>query len=401
MYFGLEVIQEYSCGAGWPCETSMPLVREFLHGDPARYPEQVAMIRHNPDTQDQWTYHYLHDVLGSVIGVVDEDGDLVERFTLDAGERLCRSPRAGRTRSIRRRVKGTTYDPYGRPFIETWDATANEGSGAWVERASECGTGVPACGQMPYSSIGNPFMWTGHRYDAVVGLYHTLFRFYEPLLGRWPQRDPIEYKGGSVNLYEYVGSSPLFWIDPFGLRLRVGGSVKERERFEKLLQVLCRQAKVDKKTGDVTICEDATPQPSDDDLSEACKKLKALIDSGELYVMRVSFAKTDTEGRYKPGRKNRPNQILVKLKQVLKVTNKDGTTRNANDWELVWHETIHAVQDEEGRAADNEAQREIDTINEMNTLRDEFNQDKPAGEQIPHRDPKSHPTVRNRKNRSP
>lgn len=205
----------------------------------------------------------------------------------------------------------------------------------------------------------------------------------------------------SLNLFEYVVGSPLSWVDPFGLRLRVGGTVKERERFEKLLQVLCPQAKVDKKTGDVTICEDTTSQPSDDDLSEACKKLKALIDSGELYVMRVSFNKKDTEGRYKPGRESRPNQILVKLKQVLKVTNEDETTRNANDWELVWHETIHAVQDEEGRAADNEAQREIDTSNEMNTLRDEYNQDKPAEEQIPHRDPESHPTVRKSNKRSP
>ncbi len=240
--FGLEVIQEYSCGAGWPCETSVPLVREFLHGDPARYPEQVAMIRHNPDTQDQWTYHYLHDVLGSVIGVVDEDGDLVERFTLDAGERLCRSPRAGRTRSIRRRVKGTTYDPYGKVFIEKWDDAANEGSGARVERASECGTGVPACGQMPYSSIGNPFLWTGHRYDAAVGLYHTLFRTYSPTLGRWLQRDPIEYEAGSVNLYEYAVSSPLASIDPLGLETRVAKGNCSAPPSDEYQQDKCRAA---------------------------------------------------------------------------------------------------------------------------------------------------------------
>ncbi len=256
MYFGLEVIQEYVCGGeNVFCEAERAMVREFLHGGRGdqvgastgifhapssnygthaqlRYPEQVAMIRHNPDTQDQWTYHYLHDVLGSVIGVVNESGDLVERYTLDAGERLCRSPRAGRTRSIRRRVKGTTYDPYGKVFIEKWDDAANEGSGARVERASECGTGVPACGQMPYSSIGNPFLWTGHRYDAAVGLYHTLFRFYEPTLGRWLQRDPIEYEAGSINLSEYVLSAPLFWIDPLGLMadVIVGG---ERWRMYK------------------------------------------------------------------------------------------------------------------------------------------------------------------------
>ncbi len=215
MYFGLEVIQEYSCGAGWPCETSMPLVREFLHGDPERYPEQVAMIRHNPDTQDQWTYHYLHGVLGSVIGVVNEAGTLVERYT---------------------------YDPYGKVFIEKWDAAANEGSGAWVERASECGTGVPACGQMPYSPTGNPFLWTGHRYDAAVGLYHTLFRTYSPTLGRWLQRDPIEYEAGSVNLYEYAVSSPLASIDPLGLETRVAKGNCSAPPSDEYQQDKCRAA---------------------------------------------------------------------------------------------------------------------------------------------------------------
>ncbi len=235
MYFGLEVIQEYACGGeNVFCEAGPAMVREFLHGDPARYPEAVAMVTYDlmptevpygeppapPTSVNPQVYHYLHDVLGSVIGVVNETGTLVERYTLDAGERLCRSPRAGRTRSIRRRVKGTTYDPYGRPFIEKWDAAANEGSSAWVESASECGTGVPACGQMPYSPTGNPFMWTGHRYDAAVGLYHAHFRFYDPTLGRWLQRDPIEYKGGSINLYEYVRSAPLILIDPNGLAPR-------------------------------------------------------------------------------------------------------------------------------------------------------------------------------------
>ncbi len=289
VYFGLEVIQEYSCGAGWPCETSMPLVREFLHGDPARYPEQVAMIRHNPDTQDQWTYHYLHDVLGSVIGVVNETGTLVERYTLDAGERLCRSPRAGRTRSIRRRVKGTTYDPYGKVFIEKWDDAANEGSGAWVERASECGTGVPACGQMPYSPTGNPFLWTGHRYDAAVGLYHTHFRFYDPVLGRWLQRDPIGYAAGSINLYEYVLSGPLFFIDPLGLSFwadvgdflsGVGKGVVDTARGVKDAVADTASALYDDPKGTVCRAADRVVQATDQVITDAQSRYSEARDAG-------------------------------------------------------------------------------------------------------------------------
>ncbi|MCC7313878.1 MAG: RHS repeat-associated core domain-containing protein [Planctomycetes bacterium] len=189
VYFGLELIQEYVCDPNWPCGTELPLAREFVHGDPARYPEVVAMITHHLDPVHTENYHYLHDVLGSVIGLVNDAGELVERYT---------------------------YDPYGKVFIEKWDATANGGAGAWVT-SSESTSGLPV------SSVGNPFMWTGHRYDAAVGLYATLFRTYSPTLGRWLQRDPIEYAGGSLNLYEYALSGPVLSVDPFGLDSLVKG----------------------------------------------------------------------------------------------------------------------------------------------------------------------------------
>lgn len=99
---------------------------------------------------------------------------------------------------------------HGKPFIEKWDSTANSGSGDWVAVA-ESNAG------MPYSAYGNPWMWTGQRYYAAGGLHHTLFRDFRPELGRWLQRDPIEYQAGSINLYEYVLSSPLSDIDPLGL----------------------------------------------------------------------------------------------------------------------------------------------------------------------------------------
>ncbi|TWU37542.1 hypothetical protein Q31b_43300 [Novipirellula aureliae] len=35
-------------------------------------------------------------------------------------------------------------------------------------------------------------------------------------------RDPIGYEGGSNNIYEYVGSQPVKWIDPHGLEWNLG-----------------------------------------------------------------------------------------------------------------------------------------------------------------------------------
>lgn len=39
---------------------------------------------------------------------------------------------------------------------------------------------------------------------------------YSPELGRFRTRDPAGYAGGA-NLYEYVGSQPMRWLDPMGL----------------------------------------------------------------------------------------------------------------------------------------------------------------------------------------
>ncbi|MEO8616078.1 MAG: RHS repeat-associated core domain-containing protein [Luteolibacter sp.] len=51
--------------------------------------------------------------------------------------------------------------------------------------------------------------------DSETGLYYYGYRYYDPQIGRWPSRDPIEEEGG-VNLYGYVGGNPLNFFDPDG-----------------------------------------------------------------------------------------------------------------------------------------------------------------------------------------
>lgn len=48
------------------------------------------------------------------------------------------------------------------------------------------------------------------------GLYYYGYRYYDPVTGRWPSRDPIEERGG-VNLYGMMGNSAIFRIDRLGL----------------------------------------------------------------------------------------------------------------------------------------------------------------------------------------
>ena len=61
--------------------------------------------------------------------------------------------------------------------------------------------------------------------DLDTGLYYYGYRYYDPVTGRWPSRDPIEEEGG-VNLYGFVENDGLNGIDHLGWYTRsyVGGS---------------------------------------------------------------------------------------------------------------------------------------------------------------------------------
>jgi RHS repeat-associated protein len=50
----------------------------------------------------------------------------------------------------------------------------------------------------------------------TMGVTYYGYRFYDPLTGRWPSRDPIEEKGG-VNLYGFVGNDGVDKWDYLGL----------------------------------------------------------------------------------------------------------------------------------------------------------------------------------------
>ena len=61
-----------------------------------------------------------------------------------------------------------------------------------------------------------PFAYTGREWEPEVGMYFYRARFYDPVLGRFISRDPIGLSGGDVNLYAYVGNTPILFVDPTG-----------------------------------------------------------------------------------------------------------------------------------------------------------------------------------------
>jgi RHS repeat-associated protein len=104
-------------------------------------------------------------------------------------------------------------------FYYTWDHL-----GSIREMTDSLGVVVARYGYDPYgvrtkiSGSGDAdFGFTGHYLHGPSGLYLTKYRAYEPGLGRWISRDPIEEDGG-INLYGYLVNDPVNLVDPLGLR---------------------------------------------------------------------------------------------------------------------------------------------------------------------------------------
>jgi len=55
-------------------------------------------------------------------------------------------------------------------------------------------------------------------FDAATGLYYYGYRWYDPVIGRWPSRDPIGEEGG-LNLYGFVGNDGANHLDYLGLNI--------------------------------------------------------------------------------------------------------------------------------------------------------------------------------------
>ena len=104
----------------------------------------------------------MADGLGSIVGLTDASGNVVQSYQ---------------------------YDPYG-------NVTSSTGSVA-----------------------ANPWQFAGGFYDSTTGLYKFGIRYYDPTLGRWTQQDPL---GGSLfdpstgNRYAYTNDDPTNLTDPSG-----------------------------------------------------------------------------------------------------------------------------------------------------------------------------------------
>ncbi|KPK77776.1 MAG: hypothetical protein AMJ79_02220 [Phycisphaerae bacterium SM23_30] len=118
-------------------------------------------------------YYYAHNHLYSPVALIDDEGDVLERYE---------------------------YDTYGKPyFLEPNLALADT----------------------QISDYNNVILFNGRRVDFLddddLKLQYSRSRYYDYHTGRWLTHDQIGYKDG-MNLYQYVKSNPVRYFDPFGLR---------------------------------------------------------------------------------------------------------------------------------------------------------------------------------------
>ena len=101
-------------------------------------------------------YHYASDEMGSTTHIVDDEGQVQNRYE---------------------------YDAWGNPTL---------------------------CEE----KISNRFKFTGQQFDPITQQYYLRARFYNSVIARFTQEDT--YRGDELNLYAYCWNNPTFYIDPTG-----------------------------------------------------------------------------------------------------------------------------------------------------------------------------------------
>jgi RHS repeat-associated protein len=119
---------------------------------------------------------------------------------------------------------GTTYR-----IISDWRGdvrlvlnTAETGAAAVVQQLDYDGWGNvtnlvdPGCTVGETALCLQPFGFAGGLWETTTDVVRFGARDYDPLAGRWQQKDPLLFEGGQENLYEYVGDDAINGRDSNG-----------------------------------------------------------------------------------------------------------------------------------------------------------------------------------------
>ncbi|MCC6357300.1 MAG: RHS repeat-associated core domain-containing protein, partial [Phycisphaerales bacterium] len=120
-------------------------------------------------------------------------------------------------------TSGSTGDDLA--YVYMYDANGNVGQICDLSQSTASASIVAkyeydAYGNAPVSSgsyaSANTYRFSTKPWDDETGLGYWGYRYYDPRLGRWMSRDPLDEIGG-LNLYAFLENGPIAYIDSLGL----------------------------------------------------------------------------------------------------------------------------------------------------------------------------------------
>ena len=226
------------------------LVRQYVWGNLAfegQYIDelvQIAVARSVGSSRSFNVFYALQDANFNVLGVVNRDGELVERYEYTPyGQRTVYSHQSwlyGDANGDGQVTGGdlTTYqqnfgdtDPFNHDGDANGDGQVTGADNILIQQ--QFNKTLPSYANDPlvsYPTLGTfrgphngatlvALCDIGHQglmHDEETGLVYNRARILHPKIGRFMQRDPLGYLDG-MSLYEYVRTQPLRLRDPFGL----------------------------------------------------------------------------------------------------------------------------------------------------------------------------------------
>jgi RHS repeat-associated protein len=157
------------------------LLEQFVHGP--NYVDELVQVAVNSDPPNQTACDYFYwacqDANFNVLGLIDDGGNLAERYE---------------------------YSAYGQRQV------------FYCPGFNDPGCFAPAGSSQVANSLGTPLNAFGHQglmHDEETDLVYNRARMLHPTLGRFMQQDPMGYVDG-VNTLAYVAANPSNRRDPSG-----------------------------------------------------------------------------------------------------------------------------------------------------------------------------------------
>lgn len=169
-------------------------------------------------TNQTLTSEFYYDGVGRRIAIAErQNGSLVSsNLYVWCGTEICEERSSGNV--VTKRFFGVGEQLSGTDYFFTKDHL-----GSIREMTDGGGTIHARYDYDPYGrrtkvsgDVDADFGFTGYYYHSVSGLSLTFYRQYDPGLGRWLSRDPIEENGG-LNIYGFVGNNSINRVDLMGL----------------------------------------------------------------------------------------------------------------------------------------------------------------------------------------